>query len=81
MLDPQPVSHVTGVTQIDTQFGTYPDPYASYEKFDVTPLENYSKPESRQSIQSTYDTTSVYDLAGNVRPDNVMHVNESVTLL
>ena len=47
-----------GLTNLDTPFG-------QYENFQVTPT-------SKQSIQSVYDTTSVDNLAGNVRPDNAM---------
>ena len=65
-----------GVTMLDLD---YPDE-DMYENFEVTPLDGYDEG-SRQAIQSTYDSSDIYDLAGNVRPDNVMHVDEPVALL
>ena len=72
---------------------TEEDPYAGgvtlldSPSLAVTPLyEGFEAPgdepvESRQVIQRTYNSTSIDDLAGNVRPDNVMQVNEPVTEL
>ncbi len=61
-----------GVTALDV-------PAGEQEGFGVTPLDDDA--ESRQEIRSTYDSTSLDDIAGNVRPDNVMQVDEPVTML
>ena len=51
------------------------------ENFAVTPIDNiiYQQP-SLNAQANTYDTTTIYDVAGNVRPDNVMFAgNEPAT--
>ncbi len=76
VMDVDAPSYSDGITMLDND-----DSYAMQENFGVTMLDDYSEPDSRQAIQSTYDPDDIYELAGNIRPDNVMQVEEPVTML
>jgi len=56
-----------GVTMLDD---------GMHENFGVTILDD-----NAEDHQFYYNPNDIYDLAGNVRPDNVMQVEEPVTLL
>ena len=72
---PPPPPQTNGVTVIDSSADVTPLPE---ENFSVTPITNDYEEYENPNI---YDPNQMYQLAGNVRPDNVMQVEEGVTLL
>ena len=72
---PQEVFPIEEVTLLDLDDITQ-------ENFAVTPrLPRPVEYESRQQTQNSYNPDDIYELAGNIRPDNVMIVDEPVTRL
>nr|QBK87145.1 MAG: hypothetical protein LCMAC201_00470 [Marseillevirus LCMAC201] len=64
-----PMSTIPAEEEYGTELTSLDTPFGDYEGFEVTPLDNYLQ-------QEIYN-----DPVGNVRPDNVMHVEEPVTKL
>jgi len=73
----KPIALDTGVTQL------LPLRSQGIENFNVTPITsiiNLEENDDMPSRSNVYDYTDMYDLAGNVRPDNVMFAgNEPAT--